>query len=51
MIKIFSEVLIYIFSFGISDLIMSTLPNKKYKFLFILFIGIVGFSCYLKYNT
>jgi hypothetical protein len=41
---LFSEVLIYIFAFGISDTILSILPNTSAKIIFILIIGIFGLT-------
>lgn len=41
---LFSEVLIYIFAFGVSDTILSILPNISSKILFISLIGAVGIS-------
>lgn len=41
---LFSEVLIYIFAFGISDTILSILPNISTKLIFILIVGIIGLT-------
>ena len=41
-IILFSEVFIYIFAFGISDLILGGLPNIQMKLLVILTIGFIG---------
>lgn len=37
-----SEVLIYIFAFGISDLILGSIPNTIAKLVVILLIGFTG---------
>ncbi len=39
---LFSEVLIYIFAFGISDIILSLILDLRVKLLFILVIGFIG---------
>ena len=41
-IVLFSEVFIYIFAFGISDLLLASLPNTYVKLLVILIIGSIG---------
>ncbi len=50
-IVLFSEVFIYIFAFGISDLILAGLPNVQMKLLVILLIGFIGiYTNYLYTN-
>ena len=39
---LFSEVFIYIFAFGISDIILGIIPNIYMKLLIILLIGFIG---------
>ena len=39
---LFSEVLIYIFAFGISDLILGAISNTIIKLIVILLIGFIG---------
>ena len=41
-IVLFSEVFIYIFAFGISDIILASLPNISMKIFVILLIGFIG---------
>ena len=41
---LFSEVLIYIFAFGISDIILSVITETRFKILFISLIGIIGIA-------
>lgn len=46
---LFSEVLIYIFSFGISDTILSLASNIYTKLTIILIIGFIGLTMNYKY--
>lgn len=41
---LFSEVLIYIFAFGVSDIILSIIPTTTSKIIFISVIGLIGIS-------
>lgn len=46
---LFSEVLIYIFAFGISDTILSLTSNIYTKIIIILTIGFIGITMNYKY--
>tara|TARA_Y100000816_G_scaffold203789_1_gene150184 strand:+ start:516 stop:698 length:183 start_codon:yes stop_codon:yes gene_type:complete len=48
MLKILSEIILYVFSFGVSNIIMSTLNEKIYQYIYLIVIGIVGIVLYLK---
>ena len=48
MLKILSEIILYVFSFGVSNIIMSALNEKIYQYIYLIVIGIVGIVLYLK---
>ena len=50
-IVLFSEVFIYIFAFGISDIILVALPNIQMKLAVILVIGFIGIYTNYLYAT
>ena len=50
-IVLFSEVFIYIFAFGISYLILASLPNIQMKLAVILIIGFIGIYTNYLYAT
>ena len=48
MLKIISEILLYVFSFGISNIIMNALNEKIYQYIYLIIVGLIGLILYFK---